>query len=140
MKTTSMDFKSRVKMANLSLSKEQKIAQLTVLFGCLEPEDLDTLYTFFIKKFEKEAEGDPKAESIKRELEAIAEDVHFALSEENHMIISMAWTMFAANRQIHDVTHFDEFTTELLRSHAVASLKKARLFLKVSKQFVIAAE
>lgn len=123
-------------MTSFSLSKEQKIAQLTVLFECLEPDDLDNLYTSFIKKFEEEAEGDPKADFIRKELEAIAKDVHFALSEENHMIFSMAWAMFAANKQIHDVTHFDEFTTEYLRSHAVASLRKARLFLKMSKEFV----
>ncbi|MDT9312518.1 MAG: hypothetical protein ABWU13_13625 [Limnospira maxima] len=118
------------------LSKEQKIGQLTVLFGCLDPEDLDRLHASFMEKFKKDAKEDPRANYVRKELKAIAdeEDKEFAV---HHMVISMAWTMFAANRQVHDITHFDEFTEELLRSHAMASLKKARLFLEVSKKFVM---
>lgn len=119
-----------------NLSKEQKIGQLTVLFRCLDPGDLDNLYASFMKKFEKDSKGDPKADYVRKELEAIASegDEEFAV---HHMVISMAWTMFAADRQVHDISHFDEFTEELLRSHAIASLKKARLFLEISKKFVV---
>lgn len=116
------------------LSKDQKIAQIATLFEYLEPEDLDKVYKSFIGKFEKESASSPEAKYVKKQLEAIANGE--GISAGDNLIISMAWQMFAANKDVQDLTHFDELTREFIANHAVASLKKAKCFLEIAKEFI----